>query len=106
VFVFAMIQLQIQAQNGTEKKNYTTQRLKGAAPVIDGTIDDPAWEQGVWEGDLVQYEPYENATPSFDTRFKILYDDNYLYIAFKAVIRPPTALCAASHAVMTPRAIT
>ena len=90
--LFAMIQLQIQAQNGTEKKNYTTQRLKGAAPVIDGTIDDPAWEQGAWEGGLVQYEPYENATPAFDTRFKILYDDNYLYIAFRAFDPAPDSI--------------
>jgi hypothetical protein len=90
--LFAMIQLQLQAQNGTEKKNYTTQRLVGAAPVIDGTIDDDAWKQGTWEGGFVQYEPYENADPSFDTRFKILYDDNNLYIAFKAYDPAPDSI--------------
>lgn len=90
--LFGMLQLQLQAQNGTEKKNYTTQRLEGAAPVIDGILDDPAWEQGTWEGGFTQYEPYENAAPSFETDFKILYDDNNLYVAIRAYDPSPDSI--------------
>jgi len=81
------------AQNGTvKKKTYTTHRLTGAAPSIDGILDDTAWNLGAWEGGFSQHEPREGDAPSFNTEFKVLYDDNNLYVAFKAYDPHPDSI--------------
>jgi hypothetical protein len=38
---------------------YTTMRLTGPAPEIDGRLDDLAWQQGEWAGDYIQQIPVE-----------------------------------------------
>ena len=53
-------------------------------PVIDGTLDDEAWELGTWQGDFTQFEPHNGAPPSQKSEFKILFDDNNIYVAIKA----------------------
>jgi len=49
--------------------------------VIDGKLDDPAWQQAPWTSDFVDIEGPSRPTPRFRTRAKMLYDDKYLYIA-------------------------
>ncbi len=68
---------------------YNTKRVTGKTPVIDGKINDPAWDQVEWQGDFIQKQPYENAPPSQETAFKILYDDNNLYVAIRAFDTEP-----------------
>ena len=63
---------------------YTTSRLTTAKPVIDGKLDDECWKTGVWANEYHQYTPNEGAKPSYPTEMKILYDDKYLYVAFRA----------------------
>ncbi len=63
---------------------YNTTKIVGKAPVIDGRIDDPAWNSVEWQDDFTQKEPYEFAKPSQKTAFKVLYDDNNLYVAVRA----------------------
>ncbi len=63
---------------------YTTTRLTTERPVIDGILDDPAWETGEWAGDFTQWIPKEGAKPTFPTHLKILYDNHNLYIAIRA----------------------
>lgn len=66
-----------------EVKSYTTQRVQGEAPRIDGTLDDDAWNQIQWGGgNFTQRSPDDGAAPSVQTKFKILYDDKNLYVAF------------------------
>ena len=55
-----------------------------APPVIDGKLDDPAWDLVDWGGDFIQRQPEDGAAPSQDTKFKILYDAKYLYIGIRA----------------------
>src|SRR5690606_22471165 len=63
---------------------YVTAQVQGQPPHIDGRLDDPAWEQVPWGGgDFIQVSPDAGASPSIQTKFKILYDDKNLYIAFK-----------------------
>jgi len=76
----------------TDKKTYLTYKLIGATPVIDGKLDDPAWQNIAWETNFVQYDPYENVQPSQKTAFKIMYDENYLYIAIKAYDSIPSKI--------------
>ena len=73
--------------NGTSfqgKKIYKTKKVNPHSPVIDGKIDDPAWQGVSWSGDFIQRRPYEGKVPSQKTQFKILYDDQNLYIALRA----------------------
>ncbi|HYI77928.1 MAG TPA: DUF5916 domain-containing protein [Chryseolinea sp.] len=71
------------AQNDSIKF-YTTQRLTGHSPKIDGASHDAAWAQVPWGGgDFRQRSPDAGAAPSVQTKFKILYDDKNLYILFK-----------------------
>ncbi len=66
------------------KRIYTTTRLTAEKPVIDGVLDDVAWDTGKWAGDFTQWIPNEGAKPSYPTHVKILYDDENLYVAIRA----------------------
>lgn len=62
-----------------EKKTYQTLFTK-TAPEIDGLENDSCWSSVAWSGDFIQIQPYENKQPTQQTKFKILYDDNNLYV--------------------------
>jgi len=79
------------AQNG-EKRQYHAMRLEGPAPAIDGILDDEAWQQGEWQGDFTQYEPYNGRQASQPTFFKVLFDDNNLYVAIRALDASPDSI--------------
>jgi len=67
---------------------YTTQRISNA-PKIDGIINDNCWNDGHWEGNFTQREPHDGEKPSQNTEFKLLYDDNYIYVAIKSFDNQP-----------------
>ena len=53
-----------------------------ATPIkIDGKLDDPAWKKADWTTDFVDIEGAAKPQPRFRTRVKMLWDDQYLYIA-------------------------
>src|SRR5437879_4643980 len=53
-----------------------------ATPIkIDGKLDDPAWKKADWTTDFVDIEGTAKPQPRFRTRVKMLWDDQYLYIA-------------------------
>lgn len=66
-----------------DKKTYQTTFTK-TAPEIDGLMNDSCWSIVEWKGDFIQAQPYENKAPSQQTSFKILYDDNNLYVFIRA----------------------
>jgi len=68
---------------------YTTQRIQGDAPTIDGDLDDPAWQQVEWGTDFHQRQPDDSAPVTQETAFKILYDERYLYVAWRAYDTDP-----------------
>ncbi len=72
-----------------EKKSYLTARVNGDAPLLDGLINEEAWDQVEWGGDFVQFQPNEGEAPSQPTNFKILYDAKNLYIAIRAFDSEP-----------------
>src|SRR5882672_8596017 len=52
-----------------------------ATPIkIDGKLDDPAWKKAPWTTDFVDIEGAAKPL-RFRTRVKMLWDDQYLYIA-------------------------
>ena len=64
------------------KKKYFTKRLSTAI-TLDGIPSEEAWNAVEWGGDFTQSQPNEGKPPSQQTNFKILYDNEFLYIAYK-----------------------
>lgn len=74
-----------------EKRTYNATRTDNP-PVINGVLDDEAWGTGEWDGDFKQYEPAEGSAVKQKTEFKLLYDDNNIYIAIKAYDNAPDSI--------------
>lgn len=71
-----------------DKKSYQT-IFTNTPPEIDGLMNDSCWNRVDWAGDFIQTQPYENKPPSQQTSFKILYDDNNLYVFIRAYDTEP-----------------
>jgi len=67
-----------------QKRTYQAEKINGKPPIIDGVISDTVWNIAEWTGNFTQTKPFENVPPSQQTEFKIIYDDNNLYVAIKA----------------------
>ena len=74
------------------KKTYLTRHVNPHPPVVDGRLDDPAWEKVAWEGGFVQHEPVEGAAPTEATEFKVVYDDAHLYVGIRARDAAPAGI--------------
>ncbi|WP_315822772.1 carbohydrate binding family 9 domain-containing protein [Paraflavitalea speifideaquila] len=64
------------------RKKYYTQHLKSEI-TLDGIPSEEAWHSVDWGGDFIQWQPHEGKPPSQPTSFKILYDEKYLYVAYR-----------------------
>src|SRR5437867_2947484 len=49
------------------------------APKLDGTLDDPLWQQAIPIANFLQREPYEGQTPTEQTEVRILYTKHEVY---------------------------
>jgi hypothetical protein len=75
----------------TTKKKYVTKQLNGTI-TLDGIPNEEAWNTVEWGGDFIQQQPHEGQLPSQPTNFKILYDDKFLYIAYRAHDSAPDSI--------------
>src|SRR4030042_1629735 len=66
------------------KKVCNAYKVKSDAPVIDGKLDETEWLYLAWINNFIQHEPYEGKEPSQETGFKILYDNDNIYVAIWA----------------------
>jgi hypothetical protein len=64
-------------------------RLSGAAPHVDGRLDDPIWESAAPITDLWQNEPNEGRPASERTEVRIVYDDDAIYVGARMFDREP-----------------
>ncbi|MDE0003637.1 MAG: carbohydrate binding family 9 domain-containing protein, partial [Rhodospirillaceae bacterium] len=69
-----------QEHPGAAMKTMEMRRLPGAAPVIDGRLDEAVWENATVVDDLHQIDPIEYQTPTDPTRILVFYDDDALYV--------------------------
>ena len=72
-----------------ETRIYNTVHISSGKPKIDGVLDDACWLEGEWTGNYRQNMPAEGAPPSQKTEFKILYDDENIYVAILAYDNEP-----------------
>jgi hypothetical protein len=55
--------------------------IRTTSPInIDGKLDDPAWQNAPWTNDFVDIEGDAQPKPTYRTRAKMLWDDEYLYV--------------------------
>jgi len=93
--ILAMTLLQAQDDTPTTelseipKKIYLTKKIIGQKPAIDGKLDDAAWQAVEWGGDFTQMEPNDGGTPVAATKFKILYDDENIYVGYRMMDDEP-----------------
>ena len=67
-------------------------RRTGAPIVIDGRMDEPAWQAAPLEDSFTQVSPDEGKPASVHTAFRVLWDDSFLYFAALCDDpEPPTA---------------
>jgi hypothetical protein len=82
-FLVTLFSFDALAQSDT-LKSYTTTRVAGMVPAIDGLGNDEAWNQVEWAGgDFRQVMPDKGKPASVQTKFKILYDAKNLYVLFR-----------------------
>ena len=62
-----------------QPREYVCYRAEGLH--IDGKLDDVAWESAAWTEGFVDIEGHLKPLPTFTTRVKMLWDDNYFYFA-------------------------
>lgn len=74
-----------------QKRKYFTQPIT-APIVLDGVHNEEAWNSVEWSGDFIQLQPNEGKLPSQPSQFKILYDEKYLYIAYRCLDASPDSI--------------
>ncbi|MEM7575466.1 MAG: DUF5916 domain-containing protein [Bacteroidota bacterium] len=82
----------LNAQDNVDRPVYETTRIEGEAPTIDGKLDDPAWDQVDWSSGFHQREPDDSAPASQQTKFKILYDNRYIYVSWRCYDTNPDSI--------------
>ncbi len=63
-----------------------------AAPKIDGDITDAIWDKTPTYGDFTLFEPNPGGIPSKKTFFKLLYDNDAIYVYFRMDDNPENIL--------------
>ena len=64
----------------TAPKQYSCQRT--TTPIhVDGILNEAAWQKAPWTNAFVDITGTDRPAPRFQTRVKMLWDDNYFYIA-------------------------
>ena len=92
LITFILLSFNIYSQENNKgkipKRIYTTKKLK-TLPVIDGKITEAAWDVVEWSSNFTEKEPDEGSSPAYQTKFKVMYDAKYLYIAIRALDKEP-----------------
>lgn len=63
---------------------------------IDGTLDDPGWRGAIWTEGFITRKPALGAKPPVRTRFAVVYDRSFLYVAVDCGEPDPAAIVARS----------
>jgi len=92
IYCLIFLLLQFSAFGQTPgKKQYKATRIS-TTPIINGILDDDAWQEGSWLDGFTQNEPYNGNEPSQRTEFKILFDEDNLFVAVKAYDTSPDSI--------------
>ncbi len=73
------------------QKKYYTKALNGTI-TLDGIPGEEAWNGVAWGGDFTQWQPHGGQAPAQQTDFKILYDEKFLYVAYRCHDQAPDSI--------------
>src|SRR5215207_2866652 len=80
IIMAAVIGLSSMAAESPVPKIYEC--VRADAPIrIDGRLDDSAWRRAPWTDAFIDIQGTSKPTPRFRTRAKMLWDDEYFYVA-------------------------
>ena len=68
--------------------------LVSERPQLDGSLDDPVWQQAKVVDDFTQVVPNEGARPTFKTEVRFITDNESLFISFRAFDPEPSEIVA------------
>lgn len=66
-------------------QTFKAQKLKGSKINIDGVINESSWEFSLSSSNFLQRDPLEGEPSTQETDFSILYDEEFLYVAVRAL---------------------
>lgn len=72
-----------------KKKYYTSPITDHKDFKLDGILDDPAWNQVEWGDDFTIFFPNNGEKPTRGTKFKILYDNENIYVGYRCFDENP-----------------
>jgi hypothetical protein len=84
-----------QRQNGTQETLGIAQAVRvERAPRLDGTLDDPLWQQATPIARFLQREPYEGQAATERTEVRILYSRHQIYFGVTCFDSDPKGIVA------------
>src|SRR5207248_3270500 len=84
-----------QTQTGAQELLRTVKATRiDHAPKLDGTLDDPLWQQATPIGNFLQREPFEGRTPTEKTEVRILYTTHEVYFGITCFDSAPKKIVA------------
>jgi hypothetical protein len=84
-----------EAQIGAQEPLRTAQASRvDRAPKMDGTLDDPLWNQATPIANFLQREPYEGQTPTEQTEVRVLYTKHEVYFGISCLDSKPKGIVA------------
>ena len=69
-------------------------RRVDTAPKLDGTLDDPLWQQAKPISDFLEREPYEGQPPTERTEVRVLYTKHAVYFGLTCLDSDPRKIVA------------
>jgi len=73
------------------RKSFTTAEVQ-IPPEIDGLLNDDAWNAVPWQDGFQMFEPYDDRPASQETRFKVIYDKDNIYVGMRAYDTAPDSI--------------
>ena len=84
-----------QTQSGVQEPLRIAQASRvDRAPRMDGTLDDPLWNQATPITNFLQREPYEGQAPTEQTEVRILYTKEKVYFGIRCLDSNPKGIVA------------
>lgn len=98
VLIFCLIMIIIRgklfARSSENNSNITTSRKLSAIKInnelnIDGNLTEEEWEEDLFSGNFIQWEPENGKSPTEKTKVAITYNNENIYIGIKCYDREP-----------------
>ena len=90
--IFVLLSVKLSSQIKYPRQYITAEINDNDIIIIDGDINELAWDKVWWGDNFTEVYPDENTPPTELTKFKILYDQKHLYISILALDSEPNSI--------------